>query len=187
MQCLERRPYFHHPPVLITGLWLLFTAHAALRRASFRNCWAKGSEIDGGSGMVYKAPNSEGKRSVRRRGKVAGQAGWRSRCRMDAYAVVETGGKQYRVKQGDTLTVERLSGEAGTSVRLDRVLACSDGTRLIVGRPWIGGAAVEAEIVEHLRGPKLIAYRKKRRKGYERKKGHRQALTRIRVNAIAAG
>jgi len=104
---------------------------------------------------------------------------------MDAYAIVETGGKQYRVKAGDTLTVERIDSEAGAVVRLDRVLAWSDGTRLTIGRPCVAGAAVEAEIVGHLRGPKLIAYKKKRRKGYERKVGHRQELTRIRIKAIA--
>ncbi len=106
---------------------------------------------------------------------------------MDAYAVIETGGKQYRVKKGDTLKVEQLDGEAGTTVKLDRVLAYSDGTQLMVGRPCVQGAAVEAEIIAQIRGPKLIAYKKKRRKGYERKVGHRQKLTQIRVNAIVAG
>lgn len=106
---------------------------------------------------------------------------------MEAYAVVETGGKQYRVVKGDVIEVERLDGEPGGTVRLALVLACSDGTALTVGRPIVEGAAVEAEIVEHFRGPKLIAYKKKRRKGYERKVGHRQELTRLRINGIAVG
>jgi len=106
---------------------------------------------------------------------------------MDAYAVIETGGKQYRVVQGDVLLVERLPGEAGAVVRIEPVLACSNGTSLSIGKPVVAGAFVEAEIVEQLRGPKVVSYKKKRRKGYERKVGHRQELTRIRVRAITAG
>lgn len=105
---------------------------------------------------------------------------------MEPYAVVETGGKQYLVKAGDVIEVERLAGKPGDAVRLDAVLARSDGATLTVGRPTVPGAAVEAEIVEHFRGRKLIAYKKKRRKGYERKLGHRQELTRLRIRGIAA-
>ena len=100
---------------------------------------------------------------------------------MEAYAVIETGGKQYRVGAGETLDVERLDGEAGASIALDRVLALSDGTSLTVGTPTVEGAAVTAEILEHLRGPKVISFKKKRRKGYKRKQGHRQELTRIKI------
>ena len=106
---------------------------------------------------------------------------------MDAYAVVETGGKQYRVATGDVLHVERLEGEPGSAVRLEGVLACSDGATLKIGRPLVEGAAVEAEVVEQLRGPKVVSYKKKRRKGFEKKIGHRQELTRIRINGIVAG
>ena len=104
---------------------------------------------------------------------------------MDAYAVVETGGKQYRVKKNDTLKVERLSGEEGKSIKLKPVLARSDGTKLEVGSPAIKGAAVSAKIVEQIRGPKLISFKKKRRKGYSRKVGHRQELTVLRVESIS--
>ena len=100
---------------------------------------------------------------------------------MEAYAVIETGGKQYRVGAGETLDVERLDGEAGASIALDRVLALSDGTSLTVGTPTVEGVAVTAEILEHLRGPKVISFKKKRRKGYKRKQGHRQELTRIKI------
>lgn len=100
---------------------------------------------------------------------------------MEAYAVIETGGKQYRVGAGETLDVERLDGEAGASIALDRVLALSDGTSLTVGTPAVEGVAVTAEILEHLRGPKVISFKKKRRKGYKRKQGHRQELTRIKI------
>ena len=105
---------------------------------------------------------------------------------MDAYAVIETGGKQYRVKQGDELDVERLDGEAGAKIKLDRVLALSNGTDLTVGTPVVSGATVSAEIVDQHRGEKVINFKKKRRKGYHRKVGHRQELTRVRVESITA-
>jgi large subunit ribosomal protein L21 len=103
---------------------------------------------------------------------------------MEAYAVVETGGKQYRVKAGDTLKVELLEGEAGSTITLDSVLALSDGTDLKVGTPLIKGAKVSALIVEHAKAPKVVAFKKKRRKGYRRKVGHRQPLTVLRVASI---
>ncbi len=104
---------------------------------------------------------------------------------MDAYAVVETGGKQYLVKENDTLTVERLDAEAGAEVKLEPVLARSNGQALEVGTPAIDAAAVTSEVVEHIRGPKLVNFKKKRRKGYSRKVGHRQELTVIKVKSIA--
>jgi large subunit ribosomal protein L21 len=103
---------------------------------------------------------------------------------MEAYAVIGTGGKQYRVKAGDTLKVEILEGEAGSSVTLDQVLALSDGTDLKIGTPLVKGAKVVAEIVERTKGPKVVAYKKKRRKGYSRKVGHRQPLTVLRVTSV---
>lgn len=104
---------------------------------------------------------------------------------MDAYAVVETGGKQYRVKAQDTLRVERLEGEPGSMVSLKPVLALYDGSALKVGTPEISGAAVSASIVRHFRAKKVISYKKKRRKSSSRKMGHRQELTLIKVEALA--
>lgn len=103
---------------------------------------------------------------------------------MEAYAVVGTGGKQYRVKAGDTLKVELLEGEAGATVTLDQVLALSDGKDLKIGTPVVKGAKVSATIVEQTKGPKVVAFKKKRRKGYSRKVGHRQPLTVLRVSSI---
>jgi large subunit ribosomal protein L21 len=103
---------------------------------------------------------------------------------MEAYAVVETGGKQYRVVAGDTLNVELLEGEAGGMVELT-VLAVSDGKTLTVGKPVVKGVKVSASIVEHMKAPKVVAFKKKRRKGYKRKVGHRQPLTVLRVEKIA--
>lgn len=103
---------------------------------------------------------------------------------MEAYAVVETGGKQYRVQKGDVLDVERLAGEAGDKITLSRVLALSNGTDLTVGTPEVAGASVTAEVVKQLRGEKVIAFRKKRRKGYKKKRGHRQDLTQLKIASI---
>lgn len=103
---------------------------------------------------------------------------------MDGYAVVETGGKQYRVKAGDVLSVEKLAGEAGDKLTLSRVLALSDGTSLKIGQPEVDGAAVQATVVKQFRGEKVIAFRKKRRKGYKKKQGHRQSLTQIKIESI---
>ena len=103
---------------------------------------------------------------------------------MEAYAVVGTGGKQYRVKAGDTLKVELLAGDAGSTVTLDQVLALSDGKDLKVGTPLVKGAKVSATVVEQTKAPKVVAFKKKRRKGYSRKVGHRQPLTVLRVASI---
>jgi large subunit ribosomal protein L21 len=100
------------------------------------------------------------------------------------YAVIETGGKQYRVAKGDTLNVERLDTEAGKSVTLDRVLLVADGAKTTVGTPTVGAASVTAEVVSHMRGPKVVAFKMKRRKGYHRTVGHRQEQTKIKISDI---
>ena len=106
---------------------------------------------------------------------------------MDNYAVIETGGKQYRVKQGDVLDVESLDTEVGKKVTLSRVLAVSDGKTLKVGQPEVVGGSVTASVVAQFRGRKVVAFKKKRRKGYHKKIGHRQELTKIKVEEIAVG
>ena len=100
------------------------------------------------------------------------------------YAVIETGGKQYRVAPGETLEVDRLEAEAGKPVTLDRVLFVSDDSKLSIGAPTIANAAVVADVVEHFRGDKKIAFKMKRRKGYHRTVGHRQEMTRIKISEI---
>ena len=104
---------------------------------------------------------------------------------MEAYAIVETGGKQYRVAAGDTLEIEHLDVEAGQRVDAGAVLAVSDGNALMIGAPTVPGAKVVLSVVEHKRGPKLINFKKRRRKGYERRVGHRQELTVVKVESIA--
>ena len=103
---------------------------------------------------------------------------------METYAVVETGGKQYRVQANDTLQVERLKSEVGEEIAISPILALSDGTTLTVGAPEVAGAKVTAKVMEHLRGEKVINFKKKRRKGYSRKRGHRQELTLLQVTGI---
>ena len=100
------------------------------------------------------------------------------------YAVVETGSKQYRVTAGDTLKIERLAVEAGQPYTFDRVLLVSKDDKISVGAPTVAQANVVADIVEHIRGPKKIAFKMKRRKGYHRTVGHRQELTVVKIKEI---
>jgi large subunit ribosomal protein L21 len=101
------------------------------------------------------------------------------------YAIVETGGKQYRVKPGDTIAVERLSGEPGEVLDLGRVLlVAGNGATPRIGSPGVDSAVVRAEVVEHARGEKIIVFRYKSKVRYRRKTGHRQALTRLRITDI---
>jgi large subunit ribosomal protein L21 len=100
------------------------------------------------------------------------------------FAVIRTGGKQYKVSSGDVIRVERLAGEAGQAVQLDEVLMLDDAGTTTVGTPLVAGAAVTAEVVAQDRGPKIIVFKKKRRKNYRRKKGHRQDLTVLRITDI---
>jgi large subunit ribosomal protein L21 len=100
------------------------------------------------------------------------------------YAVLETGSKQYRVTAGDVLEVDRLRAEAGQSFTFDRVLLVNNDGQVAVGAPTVANASVLADIVEHLRGPKKVAFKMKRRKGYHRTVGHRQELTKIKVTEI---
>lgn len=100
------------------------------------------------------------------------------------YAVVKTGGKQYRVSKDDILKVERLPGEAGEVITLDDVLMVGEGKDVTLGEPKVAGAAVAAEILEQGRGPKITIFKKRRRQNYRRKKGHRQLLTVLRVTEI---
>lgn len=102
------------------------------------------------------------------------------------YAVVETGGKQYRVAPGDTLEVERLETNEGQPVTLNRVLLVAKENQLVVGKPTVANAAVLADVVEHFRGDKKLTFKMKRRKGYHKSIGHRQELTRIKITDIKA-
>jgi large subunit ribosomal protein L21 len=100
------------------------------------------------------------------------------------YAVLETGSKQYRVTAGDTVKIERLAVEAGKPVTFDRVLLVSNEGKVTIGSPTVASATIEADVVEHLRGDKKIAFKMKRRKGYHKTIGHRQELTLVKIKEI---
>jgi large subunit ribosomal protein L21 len=100
------------------------------------------------------------------------------------YAVIETGGKQYRVAAGDTIDVERLPDEAGAQVEIERVLMVAGDEGITIGAPVVAGAAVVATVAEHLRGPKIVVFKFKPKKRYRRKTGHRQEMTRLKIDSI---
>ncbi len=102
------------------------------------------------------------------------------------YAVVSSGGKQYKVQEGETLRVEKLSGEVGTPILFDEVLLYSDGQTLAIGTPCLENARVHGHITEQGKAEKIIVFKYKRRKRYRRKQGHRQRYTAIRVDQIQA-
>jgi large subunit ribosomal protein L21 len=111
----------------------------------------------------------------------AARSGGRDVTDRTMYAVIKTGGKQYRVANGDVITVEKLEGEPGDTLALEPVLMLNDGKATTVGAPVVEGASVSAEVVEQTRGDKILVFKKKRRQGYRRTKGHRQDLTVLRV------
>jgi large subunit ribosomal protein L21 len=101
-----------------------------------------------------------------------------------AYAIIRSGGKQYRVSPGQTITVEKLTAERGQKVTFDDVVLLADGAKVTVGDPMVPGAMVVGEVVEQFKDKKVIAFKYKRRKGYHRTVGHRRLLTRVKIEAI---
>lgn len=102
------------------------------------------------------------------------------------YAVVQTGGKQYRVSEGDVISVEKLNAETGSTVVLDEVLVIGGDAETLVGKPFVEGASVSAEIIESGKGKKLVIFKYKAKKDYRRKQGHRQPYTRLQIKSISA-
>ena len=103
---------------------------------------------------------------------------------MTSFAVVQTGGKQYRVHPGDVVDVERLAVEVGSPVDLSDVRLIAGDGEVLVGSPQVEGALVRAQVVEHLRGPKLVVFKYKAKTRYRRKTGHRQELTRLQIEDV---
>ena len=101
------------------------------------------------------------------------------------YAIIETGGKQFRVEEGSKIVVEKIDAEAGAEVRIDKVLMFGDGA-FAVGAPYIEGAAVTAEVMQHGLGEKIVVYKKRRRHDFHKKQGHRQELTTLKIKALQA-
>ncbi|MCT4596584.1 MAG: 50S ribosomal protein L21 [Vallitalea sp.] len=102
------------------------------------------------------------------------------------YAIIETGGKQYKVAEGDTLNIEKLGLAAGETVTFDNVLMVSNDGKLTVGNPFVGNASVTATVEEEGRGKKVIVYKYKAKKGYHKKQGHRQPYTKVKIEKINA-
>jgi large subunit ribosomal protein L21 len=102
------------------------------------------------------------------------------------YAVIKTGGKQYRVAQGETLKIETVAGDIGSAVVLDKVLMVGEGDKVTVGKPLLSGASVKATIVSHGRADKVKIFKMRRRKHYQKHQGHRQNYTEIRIDGISA-
>ncbi len=102
------------------------------------------------------------------------------------YAVIKTGGKQYRVSAGETLKIESVAGDVGSAIVLDKVLMVGNGDKVTVGKPLLNGASVKATIVSHGRGDKIKIFKMKRRKHYQKHQGHRQNYTEIRIDGISA-
>jgi large subunit ribosomal protein L21 len=102
------------------------------------------------------------------------------------YAVVETGGKQYKVSTGEVLNVDKLPFEVGEQIELDKVLLVADGEDVRVGQPTVEGAKVVATVTDHVKGPKIIVFKYRPRERYRRKKGHRQVYTRLTIDEIVA-
>ncbi len=102
------------------------------------------------------------------------------------YAIIETGGKQYKVTEGDVLQVERLKAEIGDTVEIDRVVAIGGEETLQAGTPYLESARVKAEVISMDRDKKIMVFKKKRRKGYRKKQGHRQSRTGLKILLIAS-
>lgn len=100
------------------------------------------------------------------------------------FAVIKTGGKQYSVKEGDVFKVEKLDAEKGAAYKFQEVLFISDGSKHTAGSPFIKDASVEAEIVEHGKSDRVYIFKKKRRKDYRKRQGHRQAFTKVKITKI---
>ena len=103
------------------------------------------------------------------------------------YAVVHTGGKQYRVQEGDILRIEKIEGRVGDPVSFDRVLMISDGENVNIGRPVLEETEVQGHIIEQAKSKKILVFKFKRRKNYRRKQGHRQQFTAVKIDRIGAG
>lgn len=100
------------------------------------------------------------------------------------YAVIETGGKQYRVQEGDTIFIERVAGNEGESLSFDKVLLVSNGEDIKVGKPYVEGVSVEGNIVEQGKAKKVVVFKFKRKKDYRKKQGHRQPYTKVKIEKI---
>lgn len=101
------------------------------------------------------------------------------------YAIIETGGKQYRVQEGDVITVEKLDVSAGDQITFDKVLVCGDGTNAVIGTPIVAAAKVTGDVLENGKAEKVIIFKYKSKKDFRKKKGHRQPYTMIKIKSVS--
>ena len=101
------------------------------------------------------------------------------------YAIIKTGGKQYRVAEGETLKVEKVSGKAGDEVKIDDVIFAKSEGKSLTGRPKVTGASVTAQVIRQVRAPKIIVFKQRQKKVYKKTQGHRQYLTELRIKSIS--
>lgn len=101
------------------------------------------------------------------------------------YAIIESGGKQYKVKAGDEITVELLGQEAGAQINFDRILGLFDGEKTTIGKPLVAGAKVTGTVMGDGKAKKVIIYKHKSKKGFHKKKGHRQPFTRVKIDSVS--
>ena len=104
---------------------------------------------------------------------------------MNQYAIVRSGGKQYRVAEGEVVTVDKLEAETGQEVKLDTVIFAKNGEKSFTGTPSVNGATVTAQVIRQLRAPKIIVYKERQKKVYKKTQGHRQYLTELRISKIS--
>lgn len=104
---------------------------------------------------------------------------------MNSYAIIQTGGKQYRVAEGETLKVQKLEAEAGQEIKIEEVLFARADDKSYTGRPNVSGASVTAEVVRQFRAPKILVYKERQKKVYKKTQGHRQWLTELRIKQIS--
>lgn len=103
------------------------------------------------------------------------------------YAIIETGGKQYKVSSGDTIKVDRIALEPGSTINMDKILAVMDGTKTVVGTPYVSGASVKAEVMDNIKAKKIIVFKQKPRKGYRKLRGHRQQMSVVKIKEVNFG
>jgi large subunit ribosomal protein L21 len=103
------------------------------------------------------------------------------------YAIIETGGKQYRVSEGDVVSIEKVEVEQGETIEFDRVLTVVNGDKVMIGTPLVTGAKVSGQVVEHGRGKKILVFKYKAKSNYRRRQGHRQPFTKVKIETINAG
>ncbi len=132
---------------------------------------------------MFFAPRGEAKNRARVRAEVGEHT--EGRC-IGLYAIIKTGGKQYKVSEGDSIVIEKLDVEEGATVDFDEVLTVVDGEDVKIGRPTIAGAKVSATVEKNGKGPKIHVFKYKSKKNYRRRQGHRQPFTRVKIDKISA-